>query len=248
MLKHKHWNICHLLHFCVVSTPGHTWLLHSHLREHRSVQSFFRFYFSHRHHSLLMRLCSFPTCFCYINKLMKVCSCCGKSGLQWYEPKSMVFVLCFLEGTHLQTTAIQYLSRETGACAAALFNVSSSGVQRGSRAAAPGRTWASSCKQQTSLASIHRLWDPEIDTGMQVLGSMHLPVTALRAMTLNTAWQRVHMLKTHTRWTEPMLTIHSTRKTKMSSKYDIEQFHTILYHSKKCTKKPTKLRTADRKI
>lgn len=184
-----------------------------------------------------MRLRNFPTCcFCYTNKLMKVCGCCGKSGLQWYDVKSMVFGLCFLEGTRLQTTATQYLSREMGACAAAPFNISFSGVQRVSRPATPGSSCASSCKEQTSLASIHRLSDPEIDTGMQVLGSMRLPVMALRLMTLDTAWQCVHMLKTHTWWTESMLTIHSVWKTKMSNEYDKELFHTILYHSKECTK------------
>lgn len=65
---------------------------------------------------------------------MKVHSCCKKSGLQSNEMKSVVLGICFLGATHIQTTAIQYLWTEMGACAATLFIIFFSEIQRVCRA------------------------------------------------------------------------------------------------------------------
>lgn len=107
--------------------------------------------------------------------------------------KSMVLGFCFLEGTHIQTTAIQYLWTEMGPCVAALFIISSSEMQRVCRAA----TAVPPPKQQTGSASPYWLSALVTDTGRQVIDSLHLPVMALRLRILNTAQEPMAMLNTH---------------------------------------------------
>lgn len=128
---------------------------------------------------------------------MKVHSCCKKSGLQSNEMKSVVLGFCFLEATHIQTTAIQCLWTEMGTCAATLFIIFSSEMQRVCRAAIA----VPSPKQQAGSASLYWLPAPATDTGRQAIDSLHLPVMAARLMILNTAQEPTAVQKTHTRWT-----------------------------------------------
>lgn len=112
---------------------------------------------------------------------------------------------------------------------------------------------ASSCEQQTNLASNHWLSDPEKEIRRQVLDSMHLPFTALRLMMLSTASQCTHVLKSHTQWSCTSLELRQFQSVSPSGKLRYPanmtaQFHTALYHSKKCTQKLTKCRNAARKI